>query len=311
MKIIETRKPLEAKCPICHKTFKEWYCPLCGLPISTFHRKRPEDSSSEYQLCDKCNTPNPYGAKYCKNCGENIALHAKDKNGHGWIDLGLSVLWSTESIDGYYYWMDTVNILNPNFYDLFNYRKEDDLINRIIAGKDTASYKWGDKWRMPTNEDFKELIEKCTWELVMIPFKNRYIETKNIQALKITGPNGNHILLPKLGSAKGRYILDSWTRLSDWHPEIDEFDFGYWSSTKAPEKNSAFVFNPRRLRGISPKLSEKAKERILEIQRLHFSPSTPINEKMNLFMQVESYESSYRSAYSIRPVADKKWQGKL
>ena len=162
----------------------------------------------------------------------------------------------------------------------------------------------GNKWRMPTNDDFKELIEKCTWEVVMIPYKSRYHENKNRIALKVTGPNGNHILLPKLGLAMGSYG-SGW--LHEWHPEIYEIDFGYWSSTKVPEKNSAFVFNPRRLRFISPKLSEKAKERILEIQRLHFSPSTPIDEKMNLFMQVESY----RSAYSIRPVADKKWQGKL
>ena len=115
MKITEIRKPLEAKCPICHKTFQEWYCPLCGLPISTFHRKRPEYSSSEFQLCDKCNTPNPYGAKYCKNCGENITLHAKDKNGHGWIDLGLSVLWSTDTMLGYYFWMDSNDYLHRLF----------------------------------------------------------------------------------------------------------------------------------------------------------------------------------------------------
>lgn len=295
MKITEIRKPLEAKCPICNRIFQEWYCPSCGLPISTFHRKRPENSSlTEFQLCNKCDTPNPYGAKYCKNCRENITLQAKDKNGHGWVDLGLSVLWSTESINGYYYWMDTINLLEYNLLDMHNYRKEDDLRERTIAGKDTATYKWGNKWRIPTYDDFKELIEKCNWEITLN------------QEFKVTGPNGNHIILPKLGFVKGKYIYSGSFMQYIWKPEILEFNFGYWSSTKGLEENCAFIFSPR-ISGISSKTPESLKEKILERQRLHFSSSTPIDEKLKLFMKVERY----KSAYSIRPVADKKWQGKL
>ena len=160
MRIIEIRKPFEAKCPICHKVFQEWYCPLCGLPILIkpgLKTARPEFKAfNEYHLCDKCDTSNPYNARYCRNCGEKISfLHAKDKNGHGWIDLGLSVLWSTETLKGYYYWMDIREYLS---YRDHNYK---------TAEQDTASFQWGDKWRMPTKKEFEELIEKCQWERVI------------------------------------------------------------------------------------------------------------------------------------------------
>ena len=59
--------------------------------------------------------------------------------GHEYIDLGLSVKWATcntgaESPDGYGYRYDRVNI------------------------------KWSGRWRIPSAEDFRELIENCSFE---------------------------------------------------------------------------------------------------------------------------------------------------
>ena len=244
-----------------------------------------------------------------------MSSQAKDRNGHGWVDLGLSVLWSTESVDGYYYWMDTVNILEHNICGKIghNYKQEDDFKNRILAGKDTATYKWGYKWRMPTNDDFKELIEKCSWELDMIPNKNYHSEKTTIKALKVTGPNGNHIYLPALGEASGSYTPD-WSFLT-WHPKISLYggSFKYWSSTKEINDNQthAYVFCPRIL-GVQSDMPESLKGKRQERQRLLFSSSTPIDERMRLFMKTEYIsKSNHYSAYAIRPVADKKWQGKL
>ena len=312
------RKVLQSKCPICKRTFKEWYCPSCGLPISTKERKRPEHKHSEnFQLCAKCDTPNPFEANFCRNCKADISLQSKDKNGHGWVDLGLSVLWSTEAINGYYYWMDTANIATHSFRDKAgsNYRQDDDLKKRILAGKDTAAYKWGYKWRMPAYEDFKELIEKCTWELEIISHQlhiNNCLETKRIQAFKITGPNGNHIYLPALGYADGHYSPVWNCNLLEWHPEINLFGFKYWSSTKELNntRTNVYIFSPRI--SILPDTNESWKEKILERHRLLLSSSTPIEERMKLFMKTEYVsKSNHYSAYIVRPVADKKWQGKL
>ena len=312
---------LESQCPICKRTFKEWYCPSCGLPISIKERKRPENKYAEnFQLCAKCDTPNPFGAKFCKNCGLDIFLQAKDRNGHGWVDLGLSVLWSTEAINGYYFWMDTANIATQSFCSQvgLNYRQDDDLRKRILAGKDTAAYEWGYKWRMPAYEDFQELIEKCTWELDVISHRlhiNNGFETKRIKAFKITGPNGKHIYLPALGYSSGHYSPVWNCNLMEWHPEINLLgvNFKYWSSTKESNDTHAkvYIFSPRIL-GIPADEDDLRKDKILERHRLLLSSSTPIDERMKEFMKTEYVsKSNHDNAYVVRPVADKKWQGKL
>ena len=48
---------------------------------------------------------------------------------------------------------------------------------------DVARIKWGGSWRMPTKEDFEELIKYCTW-------------SNDYDGYHITGPNGKSIFLP-------------------------------------------------------------------------------------------------------------------
>ena len=69
--------------------------------------------------------------------------------GHEYVDLGLSVKWATcnigaETPDGYgrrYLW---------------------DKNNK--QGYDTASCNWQGRWRLPTMEEFRELINNCSYE---------------------------------------------------------------------------------------------------------------------------------------------------
>ena len=166
---------VKAHCPICKKTFTGWYCPTCGLPkknskyalseYGTLHNCdsyhfRPEFASFEhFQLCDKCYTTNPSDAKYCRNCKNKLTKsRGITKDTHGWVDLGLSVLWATETMKSVFRWMScepySENI-HGNFHDNRNYKGE---------GKDAATEIWGAKWRTPTKEEFEELILKCKWE---------------------------------------------------------------------------------------------------------------------------------------------------
>lgn len=186
---------VEAYCPICKKTFTGWYCPTCGLPkknskyaiykdgdifnCDSYHF-RPEFSSFEhFQLCDKCYTTNPSDAKYCRNC-KNKLVKSKGvtKENHGWVDLGLSVLWSTETMESRFRWMSCNEIHNYSDPPK-DYRGE---------GKDAATERWGAKWRTPTREEFEELILQCKWNRCIDPKSKKY-------ALKATGPNGNSIML--------------------------------------------------------------------------------------------------------------------
>ena len=165
------RDDLSGRCPICGKNFSEWFCPTCGVPLSTTHHLRPEYRYFDaYQLCAKCNTKNPYGARYCRNCREEIYLHAKDKNGHEWVDLGLSVLWSAEAIFGYYHWNHSKLIITRerDMLGPLEYRDE-------VDGKDIATAQWGEKWRTPTKEEFEELVNKCKWEKCLLPPNDQYL----------------------------------------------------------------------------------------------------------------------------------------
>ena len=55
---------------------------------------------------------------------------------------------------------------------------------------DAATSNWGDKWVMPTYDQFSELISECTWTWTTLD---------GVKGYEITGPNGNVIFLPAVG----------------------------------------------------------------------------------------------------------------
>lgn len=184
----------EVFCPICKKNFTGWYCPSCGLPkTSEDHPRFGFKAFEDFQLCHKCFTTNPYNAKYCRRCGKRIDLQAIDKNYNGWIDLGLSVLWSTDHFNCFFQWDGDVSDLNNMTITEYNDKTDACRKGSIIYHKDPATIGWGEKWRTPTKEEFEELVIKCKWEKCLHP--------NGEHALKATGPNGNSIFLPVTGVA--------------------------------------------------------------------------------------------------------------
>lgn len=71
-----------------------------------------------------------------------------------------------------------------------------DSITIIQAEDDAATQKLGEPWRMPTSDDFKELIDKCTWTWTMQDGVNGY---------EVRGANGNSIFLPADSSSDNGY----------------------------------------------------------------------------------------------------------
>lgn len=119
------------------------------------------------------------------------------------VDLGLSVYWgscnlgaeSPEESGNFYAWGET----SPkSSYTKENYAYYDKSttqyvnIGSDISGTqyDAAKVNLGGSWRMPTREEFQELIDKCTWE---------WTQVNNINGYKITAGNGNSIFLPAAG----------------------------------------------------------------------------------------------------------------
>ena len=78
---------------------------------------------------------------------------------------------------------------------------------------DAVTQNWGSKWRMPTDEECKELTTKCKWR--MTP---DYCGT-SVRGFIITGKNGNSIFLPIAGVYNVAHATT-----------YNELLFDYWSS---------------------------------------------------------------------------------
>ena len=128
------------------------------------------------------------------------------------VDLGLSVLWadcnvggdSDSPIGGLYGWADpTGEKTSQNINDYLEFAGGLYIKTpQNISGTqyDIATSKWGQGWRMPSKEDWKELIEKCKWT------KEKAF---HVYGYRVEGPNGNSIFLPNTGLRFGEKIYNT------------------------------------------------------------------------------------------------------
>ena len=149
--------------------------------------------------------------------GDTSVLTGKE-NGHDWVDLGLpsGLKWATcnvgatkpEDYGNYYAWGE---IATKTTYDWSTYKYangSDDALTKycnnssygnngftdelttLEAGDDAATQNWGGNWRMPTIDEWQELIDKCTWTWTTLNGINGY---------EVKATNGNSIFLPAAG----------------------------------------------------------------------------------------------------------------
>lgn len=123
-------------------------------------------------------------------------------NGHYAVDLGLSVKWATcnvgatkpEGYGNYYAWGET----SPKTsYDLDNSKTWDKSMGDIGGNSryDAATANWGSGWRLPTESELQELIDKSTWTWT----KRNGVNGYEVKSKK----NGNSIFLPAAGYCLG------------------------------------------------------------------------------------------------------------
>jgi len=151
---------------------------------------------------------NSKGTRY----GEQKSFTTKKSvDGHGYVDLGLSVKWATcnigadspEDYGDYFAWGETKP---KSTYDWSTYKwcqGSDDKITKYCTSSyygtvdnktqldlsdDAARANWGGSWRMPTQDELTELIEKCTWT---------WTTQNGVKGYKVTSKtNGYSIFLP-------------------------------------------------------------------------------------------------------------------
>ena len=138
-------------------------------------------------------------------------------NGHGYVDLGLSVKWATcnvgatkpEEYGDYFAWGETEPKTTYDWstykwatatqkkwgWDLETLTKYNTVDNKTALDleDDAARANWGDSWRMPTDAELAELYEKCTWK-----WTDDYNGT-GVAGQIVTGLNSNSIFLPAAG----------------------------------------------------------------------------------------------------------------
>ena len=141
-----------------------------------------------------------------------LPVESGQEGGHSYIDLGLpsGVKWAMcnyGSYSGnpwdygdYVSWGGEYNYdydWNPNNCPTYGIEMGD------ISGSqyDYVNKSWGGQWRMPTLYEMQELRDYCTWEWVSSDYRLAY---------KITGPNGNSIILPMYGYYEGNQYYEDY-----------------------------------------------------------------------------------------------------
>jgi len=149
---------------------------------------------------------------------DSIVDHSGTLNGHDYVDLGLpsGTLWAAcnvgaDSISDYgdlfawgettpkdsYNWSNYKYSAHDSIY-LLKYCVNDwgthngvygieDLLTELEAIDDAATVNWGDGWRTPTVDDWRELRDNCFHDTIVL---------NNVRGHLIKSPNGNSIFLP-------------------------------------------------------------------------------------------------------------------
>ena len=195
----------------------------CMLAVFTACEKNePNDNGNGI------NTDQNGGNSNTDNSSGSVSAPTGTENGHGYVDLGLSVKWATcnvgatkpEEYGNYYAWgeIEPKTDYSPDNYKWGTATQEEwgwnletltkyntsssygTVDNKTVLelADDAAAVNWGGAWRMPTEAELKELRENCAWK-----WTDNYNNTGIAGRIVTSNINGNSIFLPSAGSRYG------------------------------------------------------------------------------------------------------------
>ena len=158
----------------------------------------------------------------------------QNNSSHEWVDLGLSVNWATcnvgaskpEQFGNYYAWGETETNKEKYVESTYKFGPWDKLTKyntrpgygivdnktRLEKTDDVAYMKLGGNWRIPTNSEWTELREKCTWVWTTL---------NGVKGYKVTSKkNGNSIFLPAAGDRAGTWQNDVGSKGAYWSSSL-------------------------------------------------------------------------------------------
>ena len=107
------------------------------------------------------------------------------------VDLGLSVLWAQRNLGA-------DDSLQAGAHIAMSELDQKDVFSQDnyqpFYGFDVAQLAWGDGWRLPTRDEFMELLALCKWSKAKGA-------SKDVPLAIVTGPSGLSISLPCAGLA--------------------------------------------------------------------------------------------------------------
>jgi len=240
------------KCPYCNEYHSDDYqfCPNTGKKIESDYSKQSNCISigNHPSTCrvNEHNVNNPYRFTNMQQCRTNHK--SLEYNGYQFVDLGLTsgTLWASCNIGAkepqeygdYFSWGETDGYMSGKtdfgdrkykwyrvniFHDIY-LTKYSLGAGECADGKaelelfdDCASHLLGGNCRMPSSEQFKELISECKNELMTFKGVQGYLFTSN--------SNKNTIFLPCGGYRKDKCVNKGGSRGYYWSRNLK--DRGY------------------------------------------------------------------------------------
>ena len=128
-------------------------------------------------------------------------------NGHEYVDLGLSsgLLWATYNVGAtstseggnFYTWGNTET--SSSYSSTYSPTSGVTIAGSISGNEeyDTATYNWGSPWKMPTVDDWTEMLDGCSWTHL-----TTYGSYSGMVSIGVSTKNDNTIVLPYGGYKK-------------------------------------------------------------------------------------------------------------
>lgn len=169
-------------------------------------------------------------------------VKVKNKVPEGAVDLGLSVYWAEcnlgaekpEDYGDYYAWGETEPKENYRWstykfgtsssgpFSKYNTKESFGTVdNKTVLDPedDVAHVTLGGNWRMPTDEEWTELREKCTWTWT----------TQNGVNGRLVASNGNSIFLPAAGYRRNTDLVIAGSYAFYWSSSLNtDYPDGAW-----------------------------------------------------------------------------------
>ena len=151
-----------------------------------------------------------------------ISYKATSLNDAGFVDLGLNVKWAADNVGGNpgfrYAWGEIASKemnhwgmykwKNANKMSLIKYCTDKNVgqvdgLTTLQPEDDAATnFYQSPRYRMPTKEEFEELLDKCTWT---------WTTRNNVKGYEVKGTNGSSIFMPATFNGKEEYYLAYWS----------------------------------------------------------------------------------------------------